>query len=83
MTEEEKLKWIQDTIWDAVDGMFKGNADESELYATCAVMLQTAIELYSVALDDDMIKRVLDETRNKIPDLRIRMEKRLSNRILH
>jgi hypothetical protein len=83
MTEEEKLQWIQTTIWDTIDGMFNGEANESDLYATCAVMLQSAIELYTVALDDEMIERVLDETRDKLPELRKRMERRLGDRVLH
>lgn len=83
MTDDEKMIEINRAIWGTVDHMFKGETDESQLYATCAVLLQTAIELYTICLTDENIERILNETKDNLPELRERMKQRLGDRILH
>ena len=48
-----------------------------------AVLLQTAVELYTVALDDEAIEKIIAITLEDIPLLRERMKKRLGERVLH
>lgn len=83
MTEEKKLEDINRTIWKTVDSILAGDPEVDELYATGAVLLQTAIELYTVALEDEAIEKILNITVDDIPELRERMKKRLGERVLH
>ena len=83
MTEEKKLEDINRTIWKTVDSILAGDQEVDELYATGAVLLQTAIELYTVALEDEAIEKILNITVDDIPELRERMKKRLGERVLH
>ena len=83
MIEDEKMIEINRAIWGTVDHMFKGETNESQLYATCAVLLQTAIELYTISLTDENIERILNESKDKLPELRERMQKRLGERVFH
>ena len=85
MTQEEKIENLQTEVWKTVDGLF--NNDElpqiNDVYAASAVMLQTAIELYTVVLPDEDIARIMELTLETLPDLRERMRKRLGTRVLH
>ena len=63
--------------------MLSGEPDIQKLYAASAVLLQTAVELYTVALDDDAIEKIINITLEDIPLLRERMKKRLGERVLH
>lgn len=83
MNEEDRIEDVQRELWTLLDNMLSGEPDIQKLYATSAVLLQTAVELYTVALDDEAIEKIINITLEDIPQLRERMKKRLGERVLH
>ncbi len=83
MNEEDRIEDVQRELWTLLDNMLSGEPDIQKLYATSAVLLQTAVELYTVALDDEAIEKIINITLEDIPLLRERMKKRLGERVLH
>ena len=84
MTEDQdRIEHVQREIWRLLDNMLSGEPEVQHLYAASAVLLQTAIELYTVALDDQAIEKILNVTLEDIPELRERMKQRLGERVLH
>lgn len=78
-----KIDDVQKQIWNLIDRQFAEETSQEQLYVTGAVLLQTAIELYSVILEDDDIQRLFDSATKSIPDLRQRMQDRLGPRVIH
>jgi len=83
MNEEDRIEDVQRELWTLLDNMLSGEPDIQKLYAASAVLLQTAVELYTVALDDEAIEKIISITLEDIPLLRERMKKRLGERVLH
>ena len=71
------------SLWTLLNDILGGEPDIQKLYAASAVLLQTAVELYTVALDDEAIEKIINITLEDIPLLRERMQKRLGERVLH
>ena len=83
MDEDERIEDGQREVWTVLNDILGGEPDIQKLYAASAVLLQTAVELYTVALDDEAIEKIINITLEDIPLLRERMQKRLGERVLH
>ena len=83
MDEDERIEDVQRELRTLLNDILRGEPDIQKLYAASAVLLQTAVELYTVALDDEAIEKIINITLEDIPLLRERMQKRLGERVLH
>jgi|MDSV01.1.fsa_nt_gb hypothetical protein len=76
------LATIQHDLWDVVNKHL-GPEDRSKLLALSGSMMKTAVELYTVILDDNDIEGVLEVVAEDIPKIREKMQEKIGERVLH
>lgn len=67
---DDEMAEFQQFVWDQVSEYMQEEDTIDGLYMTAAVLMKTAIELYSMVLDDEDVIKVMEETHSSIPQLR-------------
>ena len=71
------LTAFQDHIYKLLHGFYSSKEDENEdiILIQAAVLLKTAMELYTISFEDDeKIDKILQSAKDSIPALRIKAE---------
>tara|TARA_S200000501_G_C20380643_1_gene550343 strand:- start:12 stop:287 length:276 start_codon:yes stop_codon:yes gene_type:complete len=71
------LAAFQDHIYKVLHGFYSDQEDDNEdiILIQAAVLLKTAMELYTISFEDDeKIDRILNSAKDSIPSLRIKAE---------
>ena len=82
MSDDIKIREINNHLWDVVNSHI-GPEDKSVVFALSGCMIKTALELYTVILEDEDIIGVLDKVCEDIPKLRANMREQIGERTLH
>ena len=80
--DTDKLAAIQAELYKIAEANVQPD-DSAGLLATSAMMLKTALELYTVVLDDEAIMKVLEIAVNDLPKERGRMCNQMGQVTIH